>query len=168
MSYLSVFRYPLLLILTIMGLVGALDTTAYAQTGSMPRMVSLRASEVNVRSGPDIQRYQIQWVFKRKDMPVEVIAEYNAWRKIRDWEGAEGWVHRAMLSSQRSIIVIADEVTIRRQNNEKSPAVARLAQGMVAKVEECQRAWCYVNIQGYSGWVGRQGLWGLYPDEILE
>lgn len=130
-------------------------------------MVSLRAEEVNVRSGPGI-RYPVQWVFQRKYMPVEVIAEYDTWRKIRDWEGAEGWVHRAMLSSQRSIIVIGDQATMRRQDKDKSPAVARLAQGMVAKVEECQRAWCYVNILGYSGWIYRQGVWGLYPEETLE
>lgn len=157
----------LLLVLSLVSIGNLGGFSSYAQTGSIPRMVSLRAEEVNVRSGPGI-RYPVQWVFQRKYMPVEVIAEYDTWRKIRDWEGAEGWVHRAMLSSQRAIVVIGDEATMRRQDKIKSPAVARLSQGMVAKIEECQRAWCYLNVRGYSGWVSRQGLWGLYPEEIIE
>ena len=77
------------------------------------RFVSLRADEVNVRAGPGV-RYPVKWVFVRKLMPVEVIAEFDTWRKIRDWEGAEGWVHRAMLSGRRSIVVTGKVATLRR------------------------------------------------------
>ncbi len=137
-----------------------------AHAGSIPRMVSLRADEVNVRSGPGI-RYPIEWIFKRKYMPVEIIAEYDAWRKIRDWEGAEGWIHRAMLTSRRSLIILSDQITIRGQKNNQSSAVARLGKGMVVNIKECQSLWCYINVDAHKGWINRQGTWGLYPEEIL-
>ncbi|MGE4218272.1 MAG: SH3 domain-containing protein [Alphaproteobacteria bacterium] len=142
-----------------------------AQTGdpetAIPRFVSLRSGEVNVRAGPG-PRYPIKWVFMQKDMPVEVVAEYDTWRKVRDWEGSEGWIHRAMLSSRRSVIVTSDTHTIRREPSEGSPAVARLAPGMVAVVENCDSSWCRVTASGYEGWLPRDGLWGLYPGEVVQ
>jgi SH3-like domain-containing protein len=130
-------------------------------------MVSLRADEVNIRSGPSV-RYPIKWVFQVKYMPVEVIAEYEAWRKIRDWEGSEGWVHRAMLSSRRSLITLSEITTLRRTSSDGSPAVARLSQGMVGQVRECVEAWCFIEVEGYEGWVKRSSSWGLYPNEKLQ
>lgn len=126
----------------------------------IPRMVSLAADEVNVRTGPGI-RFPIKWVFKREGMPVEVLAEYETWRKIRDWEGAEGWVHRAMLSGRETVLVIRPEVTLRRDPEETAPAVARLAEGMTARVEGCEGGWCRVEVRGYDGWLKREGIWGL-------
>ena len=141
-----------------------------AQTGdsetAIPRFVSLRSGEVNVRAGPG-PRYPIKWVFLQKDMPVEVVAEYDTWRKVRDWEGSEGWIHRAMLSSRRSVIVTGETHTIRREPSEGSPAVARLAPGMVAVVENCDAGWCHVTASGYEGWLPREGVWGLYPGEVV-
>lgn len=126
----------------------------------IPRMVSLAADEVNVRTGPGI-RFPVKWVFKREGMPVEVLAEYETWRKIRDWEGAEGWVHRAMLSGRATVLVIRPEVTLRRDPEETAPAVARLAEGMTARVEGCEAGWCRVEVRGYDGWLKRDGIWGL-------
>ena len=90
------------------------------------RFVSLRSNEVNVRVGPGV-RYPIKWKFRQKLIPVEVVQEYDTWRKIRDWEGAEGWVHKAMLWNRRSIIVTGRGVTLRRRSSDDAPAVARLA-----------------------------------------
>src|SRR3546814_18208305 len=98
-------------------------------------------------------------------MPVEVIAEYDTWRKIRDWEGAEGWVHRAMLSNQRSVIVTGEAHTVRRLASEDAPAVARLAPGMVARVDTFEKDWCHVAAGRYAGWLPREGRWGLYRTE---
>lgn len=138
-----------------------------AQNLPVPRMVSLRANEVNVRSGPDLD-HPIMWVFKRKYMPVEIVAEFEVWRKIRDWEGAEGWVHRAMLTGSRSLIVKDDIVTMRRDAADHAPAVARLAQGMVARIEQCETEWCQVTVGSYEGWLPRRGIWGLYPEELID
>ncbi|MEQ8605059.1 MAG: SH3 domain-containing protein [Marivibrio sp.] len=134
---------------------------ADGETGRpIPRMVSLAADEVNVRTGPGI-RFPVKWVFQREDMPVEVLAEYETWRKIRDWEGAEGWVHRAMLSGRATVLVIRPEVTLRRSPEETAPAVARLAEGMTARVDGCEGDWCRVEVRGYDGWLKRDGIWGL-------
>ena len=128
------------------------------------RFVSLRSDEVNVRVGPGV-RYPIKWKFRQKLIPVEVVQEYDTWRKIRDWEGAEGWVHRAMLSNRRSIIVTGPTITIRRRSSDEAPAVARLGRGMVAELGKCTPAWCRVEVDGYEGWIRRGGFWGLRKNE---
>jgi SH3-like domain-containing protein len=128
---------------------------------------SLRSDEVNVRAGPGV-RYQVKWVFVRKHLPVMITAEFESWRKIKDSEGAEGWVHRAMLSSKRSVVVTGPTTTLRRSPSDTAPAVARLATGMVAELESCQPLWCNVTVQSYSGWLKRTGLWGLKDGETIE
>lgn len=131
------------------------------------RFVSLRSDEVNVRVGPGV-RYPVKWVFRQKSIPVEIVQEYDTWRKIKDWEGAEGWVHRAMLSNRRSIIITGRTVTLRRRSSDEAPAVARLGRGMVAELEKCTPAWCQVEVEGYEGWLRREGLWGLRKNEVLQ
>lgn len=133
----------------------------------IPRMVSIKATEANVRTGPGVD-YPIRWVYRRLDMPVQVIAEFDKWRKIRDWEGDEGWVHFALLSSRRTVIVTTPETTLRRLSDEASPAVARLAEGMVARVEYCDASWCLVTVQGYDGWLKRADVWGVEAGETLQ
>lgn len=133
----------------------------------LPRLVSIRVDEVNVRSGPGL-RYPVQWVFRRRHMPVEIVAEFDNWRRIRDWEGAEGWVHRSMLAATRAVLVTGAVATLRRDPAETAAAAARLAPGMVALVERCQEAWCEVAVGGYGGWLRREGLWGLYPGERID
>lgn len=132
--------------------------------GKTERFASLRANEVNVRAGPGV-RYPVKWKFVQRHMPVQVIAEFDTWRKIRDWEGAEGWVHRAMLSVKRSLIVVGRGRTMRRHADKGAPAVARLAPGMVAVVIKCPNDWCKIEAQGYEGWIRRAGVWGLKPNE---
>jgi len=135
--------------------------------GQAERYASLRANEVNVRAGPGV-RYPVKWTFTQRNMPVQVIAEFDTWRKIRDWEGAEGWVHRAMLSTKRSVIVVGRSQTMRRHADESAPAVARLAPGMVAIVVKCPADWCKIEAQGYEGWIRRAGVWGLKPNERVQ
>jgi len=130
------------------------------------RFVSLRSDEVNVRVGPGV-RYPIKWQFRQKLIPVEIVQEYDTWRKIRDWEGAEGWVHKAMLSNRRSIIITGRGVTLRRRSSDEAPAVARLARGIVAKLEKCTPAWCRIEVDGYEGWLRREGFWGLRKNETF-
>ncbi len=141
---------------------------AYAQQKlPLPRMVSLRAEEVNVRTGPGVQ-YPVSWVFKMKSMPVEIIAEYDTWRKIRDYEGEEGWIHRAMLTGRRSLVVMKTETPMRDEPDEGGTVVARLAQGMVGEIDECNAGWCHVSTRGYDGWVLRSASWGVYPHEVIQ
>ncbi len=149
-----------------------LPAAVHAQSGKQKtaepiRFASLRADEVNVRAGPGV-RYPVKWVFVRKKLPVAITAEFESWRKIRDSEDAEGWVHRAMLSAKRSIVITDETRTMRRSANEKAPAVAQLTPGIVAQIESCDGHWCELEVDGYSGWVRQPGLWGLRNSEVIE
>ena len=134
--------------------------------GKVVRFASLRADDVNVRAGPGV-RYPVKWKFVQRNMPVQIIAEFDTWRKIRDWEGAEGWVHRAMLSTKRSLILVGAGQTMRKEADDGAPAVARLAPGMVVVVSRCGREWCEVGSRGYEGWIRRHDVWGMYPGEKI-
>lgn len=150
---------------------GAADQNAAAQTGRtglpLPRFVSLRAGEVNLRTGPGI-RYPIDWVYRRKGLPVEVIDEFETWRRIRDHEGTMGWVHQSMLEGLRRVLVMPKSQVLRRAPQPESRAVARLEPGVVAKLVGCDGPWCQVQVEGYAGWLKRAGVFGLYPDEKLQ
>lgn len=133
----------------------------------VPRFVSLRSDEVNVRTGPGM-RYPVEWVFLRKDIPVEITAEYDTWRRIRDWEGAEGWVHQSMLSGRRSVVVTGEVRSLRRSPALGSPSVARVEPGVVGNLNRCREAWCEIDVRGYEGWLERGEFWGVYPGEAVE
>ena len=130
------------------------------------RFASIRANDVNVRAGPGV-RYPVKWKFVQRHAPIEVIAQYDTWRKIRDWEGGEGWVHRAMLEYKRSLILIGVEKTMRRRPSDSAPAIARLSTKMIVLVKRCDLDWCYVSAQDHEGWIRRKGLWGIYPKETI-
>ncbi|MGH6953281.1 MAG: SH3 domain-containing protein [Alphaproteobacteria bacterium] len=133
----------------------------------LPRFVSLRAEEVNLRTGPGV-RYPVDWVLVRRDMPVEVIAEFDTWRKVRDWQGTEGWLHKSMISGRRTVIVTGEPRTLRRDGSGESPAVARVESGVVAQLGACKGEWCRVEAAGYEGWLRRAEFWGTYPGEAVE
>lgn len=143
------------------------ETGANASGQPIPRFVSLNSDEVNVRSGPGV-RYPIQWIYQRRNMPMQVIAEYDTWRKVRDWEGTEGWVHRAMLSGRRGAIITVEETTLREDADPASPAVARLKNGVVGLIDQCGRVWCRFETHGVDGWVSRDAVWGLFKDEAVQ
>lgn len=162
------FRVKTLLLLAC--LLPALPAAAQAQsiagpTGlPIPRFVTLRAEEVNVRTGPGT-RYPVEWVFVRKDVPVEITAEFDTWRRIRDWEGAEGWVHQSMLSGRRAVVVTGEIRSLKRTPEPGTPAVARLEPGVVGTLQRCRGDWCEIEVEGYEGWLARTEFWGVYPDE---
>lgn len=133
----------------------------------VPRFVSLRADEVNLRAGPGV-RYPVEWVYQRKLMPVEVVEEFETWRKIRDWQGTEGWVNKAMLSGRRSVLVVGEIRTLRREPAAESPAVARAEPGVIARLLKCNGNWCKVEAGGYEGWLARADFWGVQADERVQ
>ncbi|MDA0702039.1 MAG: SH3 domain-containing protein [Proteobacteria bacterium] len=133
----------------------------------LPRFASLRADEVNVRTGPG-PRYPVEWVFVRRNMPVEIVAEFDTWRRIRDWQGTEGWAHKSMLSGHRTVMMQGEVRTLRREPTEDSPAVARAETGVVGSLEACDSGWCRVEISGFEGWLKSNEFWGVYPDERIK
>jgi SH3-like domain-containing protein len=148
---------------------------AAAETGlPLPRFASMRVGEANVRTGPG-EQYPIEWVFVRADMPVEIIAEFDIWRKIRDWEGVEGWVRVQQLSGRRALIVTgADPRLMLARPEDGAPVVARLEPGVVGRLVDCpgagdpSAAWCYVEAGGFRGWLARGSFWGAYAGEAIE
>lgn len=130
----------------------------------LPRFATLRSAEVNVRTGPGV-RYPVDWVLMRKNMPVEVTAEFETWRKIRDWQGTEGWVHQSNLNPRRGVIVIGEVRPIRRSAEVNAAALARAEPGTIGSLLECKPGWCRVEIGGHRGWVRADEIWGVGPND---
>ncbi|CAK0747157.1 hypothetical protein WCLP8_1780016 [uncultured Gammaproteobacteria bacterium] len=133
----------------------------------VPRYVSLRSGEVNVRTGPGMS-YPVEWVFLKREMPVEITAEFDTWRRIRDVEGSEGWVHQSMLSGRRSVLVRGEVRTLRREPRPDAVAVARVEPGVIGMLARCRAEWCEVDLGGYRGWLLRAQVWGIYSNEKME
>jgi SH3-like domain-containing protein len=133
----------------------------------VPRFVSLHSDKVNLRTGPGSQ-YPIEWVLTKKDMPVEVIAQFEHWRRIRDWNGTEGWVQEHMVAGRRYVIVGKGDVrALHQQPDPASAVVARAEPGVVAHLLECRGPMCRVEADDLSGWMRRTDIWGVYPDETV-
>ena len=132
----------------------------------VPRFVSLHSDKVNLRTGPGRQ-YPIEWVLTRKDMPVEVIAQFEHWRRIRDWEGTSGWVHERMLTGKRAVIVKGGVRPVLRQPDPAAPVIAWAEPGVVGRLLECRGAWCKVETSEVTGWMRRGDVWGVYPEETV-
>jgi SH3-like domain-containing protein len=134
----------------------------------MPRFVSLKSDQVNVRVGPGPE-YPISWTYVRFGLPVEIIAEYDNWRRVRDANGNEGWVLSTLLSGDRWIIVLitndGTNLTVRSEPAEAAQIVAYLEPGVLVAVERCQNGWCRLVDNRFSGWVAQNRLWGVYPGE---
>lgn len=136
----------------------------------VPRFVTLKAAKVNVRKGPS-REHALAWVYQRKGLPVEVTAESDDWRKIRDAQGLEGWIQQSMLGGKRNALVAGwvrnGGVLLHGRADPDAAAVARLAPGVVAGVESCDGEWCFLDASGYEGYARQSELWGVYPGEIV-
>lgn len=158
-------------LLTLTLLVLLTDQAAAQETGRstglpLPRFVSLASDQINVRFGPGRQ-YPINWVYVRTGLPVTVVAEFDTWRKIRDWEDAEGWVHASLLSSRRTIMVHGEQRELKRTPGADARAVLRAEPGVIGELLNCEGEWCHVDIAGRRGWLRRSDFWGILPDEII-
>jgi len=130
----------------------------------VPRFVSLRSNEVNVRVGPGA-RYNIIWVYKKDGLPVEIIQEFDDWREIRDSEGTVGWVHKQMVQGKRNALIMQDMAILRKSPDEKSRAIVKLEAGVIAKISECEVDWCKIQVSGSKGWLKKTSLFGAYRKE---
>jgi SH3-like domain-containing protein len=180
-------------ILLICGLSGAYSYQAAAQSNTaknsrpkigpvtgltLPRFVSLRSNKVNARTGPAL-RYPIQWIYKRAHLPVEITAEFDAWRQIRDKEGSISWVHSTLLSGQRSALIQfkanAEDanthtgiISAYKKPNAQSRKVLEVEAGAIGEIKQCKQAFCLVDFKAYRGWVAKNYIWGIYPAEVIE
>jgi SH3-like domain-containing protein len=137
----------------------------------VPRFVSLKADKVNMHIGP-AKHYEVKYLYQRAGLPVEITAEFENWRRIRDSDGTEGWVYHSLLSGRRTGVVSAkskDElIAIYEKPDLKSAVAAQLQPGVQAAVKRCTTTWCRVAGQGFDGWIPQERLWGVYPNEKVD
>ena len=154
------------------GPAGAVDQIGKASGLPVPRYVSLKSDRVNLREGPS-KDHRTTWIFERAGLPVEITAEFETWRKVRDSEGSEGWVLHSLLSGRRTALVTpwkkdAASVALYAKPDAASATVAKLEPNVLANVRSCDKAWCRVNGSGFDGFVKQGELWGVYQDEVVE
>ena len=187
------------LLLALTALLAAAPCHAQQRTGPdsglpLPRFVSLKSGKVNMRVGPG-REYRVEWEYARAGLPVEIIAEFDKWRRVRDADGTEGWVYGALLSGRRTAVVApwlaatregpegtgtdgtgteAASVTIdlHADGDEGARVVARLEPGVTARLDECDGTWCWIEPHAANGavrgWVRQINVWGAYPGETFE
>src|ERR1700742_3200246 len=137
----------------------------------IPRYVSLKSDHVNVRAGPTKDN-DVAWIYTRSGLPVEITAEFENWRRVRDSEGSEGWVYHSLLSGRRTAVVMMKRkdalAPIYDSADQSSAVAARLQVGVVAQVKKCASGWCHVSGNGFDGWIQQERLWGVYADEKVD
>ena len=162
----------LVILAAVPQLAAASDNTGSGSVTGLPipRFVSLKPSDTPMREGPS-KDHRVKWVFKREGLPVEITAEFDTWRRVRDSEGTEGWVFHSRLSSRRTALVApwSKEATLplHARDNAGTDVVARLQPSVLANIESCDGRWCRVNGEGFRGWMKQEHLWGVYPDESV-
>ena len=164
--------------LTVGGLTPAVDSASAQAVGPgrsglpIPRFVSLKSSRVNLRIGPG-RTYPVDWMYMKAGLPVEVIQEYDNWRRVRDSEGAEGWINQSLLSGKRTGIAtpwnIGKEATVSllREPSADSRLVATIEPGVLGQIERCDGKWCDMRFGNLRGYVSQALIWGAYPDEQI-
>lgn len=133
----------------------------------LPRYASLKSDDVNMRVGP-AERYPVVWTYKRRELPVRIVREFDIWRLVEDMDGVKGWVHQATLTGRRTFVITGTEDrSLRAEASETADAVAVLKPGVVGRIRSCEagKDWCQVQVQDYRGWLRRTDFWGTDENE---
>ena len=145
----------------------------------LPRFVTIKSKESNVRVGPGYQ-YDVAWKYLVGGVPVEIVQEFDVWRKIRDVDGSEGWVHQNMLSGTRAGYVLPSvegQVGVRSGAADDAGIIAWVGPGFPVRIQSCNGAWCDVIATDapadgkpatYSGYLPETDLWGVYKGESFD
>lgn len=148
-------------------------TNAVPATSGMPipRFVTLRTDEINLRAGPSV-RYPIEWVYSKEGLPVEVTAEFDTWRRIRDIDGTEGWVHQSMLSGKRSVLVTGQDLQpVYAKADSTAEVIAKAQPQSMGELVGCENAWCEVRFvqadNSIKGYMPKGSFWGAYAGEVI-
>ena len=184
MSSHAAFRVVLSSALALLGLAATSVLTpsgsALAQSAAvgasglpLPRFVSLKSGRVNSRIGPGLN-YPVEWLYLKSGVPMEIIQEYDNWRRVRDAEGAEGWINQALLSGRRTAIAAPwqdnqdGEILLRAEPDTNARIVAMLEPGVIGTIHACNGQWCEMEFSGHRGWLSQTQIWGAYPGETYE
>jgi SH3-like domain-containing protein len=139
-----------------------------AAASAVPRFASLASDKVYMREGPTY-RHPILWIYRRRGWPVEVVQQYDVWRRVRDADGTTGWVHASMIAERRTVLVTAKRpVAVRRSSDPRSPILALAQGGVVAKLITCLPAACEIDVAGTEGWIEKKNIWGVNPREVFQ
>ena len=168
----AVSKITLLLIFASVLIIPLFGFTQEPQKGQVtnlpiPRYVSLKVKEANARRGPSLS-HKIDWIYKRQNMPLEIYAEYENWRRVRDFEGLGGWVHYTLLSGIRYVLVKKELLEMRLLPSIDAQVIAKVPQHNIATLDKCNKDWCRIIDDGYKGWVPKNGIWGVYENELKE
>jgi SH3-like domain-containing protein len=167
------FRGLLAALLTFTSVIGPTRAGTDVVTSGLPvpRFVSIKADRVNVRGGPD-KDHDVSFIYTRVGWPVEITAEFENWRRIRDSDGSEGWVYHSLLSGKRTaavqLKVKTDMAPLHAKPDRDSAVTARLEVGVLATVKACTGTWCHIVGAQFDGWVDQNDLWGVYPNEKFD
>lgn len=173
-SFLSLVAASFLSLPVYIPVAGAQSTTTGKTGLPIPRFVSLKSGKANMRVGPG-GKYQVAWLYKKKGLPIEIIQEFDNWRKVRDAEGNEGWMLHSLLSGKRTAIINPWEsdktkglADLKSDDNPASSTIAKIEPGVVAQVDYCGENYCHLTIGKKDGYVSKANVWGVYPDELIE
>lgn len=149
------------------GVLFAASAQAAEPSLAVPRFASFSSDKVYMREGPTY-RHPILWVYRRRGLPVEILAQYDVWRRVRDADGTTGWVHASMIAERRTVLVTAKApAPVRRSSDPHSPILALAQPGVVAKLEACEAAACQIEASGAEGWIDKKNIWGVRVGEIF-
>ena len=168
----AVSKITLLLIFASVVIIPLFGFTQEPQKGQVtnlpiPRYVSLKVKEANARRGPSLS-HKIDWIYKRQNMPLEIYAEYENWRRVRDFEGLGGWVHYTLLSGTRYVLIKNELLEMRLLPSIDAQVIAKVPQHNIATLDKCNKDWCRIIDDGYKGWVPKNGIWGVYENELKD
>lgn len=184
MSPRAILKFALCAALALIGSIsadlGILSKAAHAQNTAvgpsglpLPRFASLKSGRVNLRIGPGL-KYPVEWLYLKSGVPMEIIQEYDNWRRVRDSEGAEGWVNQSLLSGRRTAIAAPwqkgqeTELLLRAGPDTTSRIVAKLEPGVIGNIQACNGQWCEIEFSGHRGWLSQTQIWGAYPGETYK
>lgn len=132
----------------------------------VPRFVSLSSGQANMRTGPG-DRYPVTWLYQRKNLPLKVVKEYGIWREVVDPDGTQGWVHRSMISGQRTAIVRNGVQGLRSRPEDGARIVWRVEPGVVGTISDCANDWCRFTVDNRGGYIRYEGIWGVTAGETI-
>jgi SH3-like domain-containing protein len=176
LASLAAFSFSVLAGLTVIPDAAHAQGAAKGASGlPLPRFVSLKSKKVNIRIGPSTD-YAVSWMYMKAGTPMEIIQEYDTWRRVRDADGTEGWVNQALLSGERTAVAAPwmrgkgkdIYVNMRREPQATGSLVAKLEPGVMIKIDECNGDWCHAKADGADGWISQGEIWGAYPGEAFK
>lgn len=145
---------------------------SYAEKGvvtgfDIPRFVSLKSSEINLRVGPSIN-YPINLKYIKKNLPVEIIDEFDVWRKVKDHENNIGWIKKGLLKGDRYVLTGIKNYNVKIYNRPYGKEIGIIKKNNILKLEICLKDWCNISHQNIDGWLLKKNIWGVYNKELYK